>query len=146
MYIGNVLLLIINLPMVPLLASLLRFPYYILYPTILVLSVIGGYNVNGAYFDLWLVFGFGMAGLFLRTLNFPPAPAILGVVLGPLVESSLRQSLAMSQGNWSIFVTRPISGVLVLILLTTLFARPLARWYTLSIRRKVRPLPAKAQD
>ena len=146
MYIGNVLLLIINLPMVPLLASLLRFPYYVLYPTILVLSVIGGYNVNGAYFDLWLVFGFGMVGLFLRTLNFPPAPAILGVVLGPLVESSLRQSLAMSQGNWGIFVTRPISGVLVLILFTTLLARPAARWYTQIMRPKVRALRAKTQD
>jgi putative tricarboxylic transport membrane protein len=108
--------------------------------------VIGGYNVNGAYFDLWLVFGFGMVGLFLRTLNFPPAPAILGVVLGPLVESSLRQSLAMSQGNWGIFVTRPISGVLVLILFTTLLARPAARWYTQIAQRKVRALRAKPQD
>ena len=58
------------------------------------------------YFDLWLIFGFGVAGLFLRQLDFPPAPAILGVVLGPLIESSMRQSLGMSQGSWGIISSR----------------------------------------
>lgn len=115
LYIGNVLLVIINLPLVPLVASLLRCPFYILYPVILVFSVVGVYSLNGSFFDLWLLFAFGLAGYFLRQLGFPPAPAVLGVVLGPLFESSLRQSLGMSQGNWGIFVSRPLSAVLVLL-------------------------------
>jgi putative tricarboxylic transport membrane protein len=129
MYVGNALLFIINLPLVPLLASLLRFPYYVLYPVILVLCVVGGYSLNGAYFDLWLLFGFGLAGFFLRKLDFPPAPAILGVVLGPLIESTLRQSLTMSQGRWDIFVARPISAALVAVLALILLVPWLVRWY-----------------
>ena len=129
MYVGNVLLFIINLPLVPLFASLLRFPYYVLYPVILVLCVVGGYSLNGAYFDLWLLFGFGLAGFFLRKLDFPPAPAILGVVLGPLIESTLRQSLTMSQGRWDIFISRPISAALVAVLAMILFVPWLVRWY-----------------
>jgi len=129
MYVGNVLLFIINLPLVPLFASLLRFPYYVLYPVILVLCVVGGYSLNGAHFDLWLMFGFGLAGFFLRKLDFPPAPAILGVVLGPLIESTLRQSLTMSQGRWDIFVSRPISSILVVILMLVLLVPALVRWH-----------------
>ena len=129
MYVGNVLLFIINLPLVPLFASLLRFPYYVLYPVILVLCVVGGYSLNGAYFDVWLLFGFGLAGFFLRKLDFPPAPAILGVVLGPLIESTLRQSLTMSQGRWEIFVSRPISATLVAVLALILFVPWLVRWH-----------------
>jgi putative tricarboxylic transport membrane protein len=128
MYVGNVLLFIINLPLVPLFASLLRFPYYVLYPVILVLCVVGAYSLNGAYFDLWLLFGFGLAGFFLRKLGFPPAPAILGVVLGPLIESTLRQSLTMSQGRWDIFVSRPISATLVALLVLILVVPTLVRW------------------
>jgi putative tricarboxylic transport membrane protein len=129
MYVGNALLLIINLPLVPIFASLLRFPYYVLYPVILVLCVVGGYSINGAYFDLWLMFAFGLAGFFLRKLDFPPAPAILGVVLGPLIESTLRQSLAMSQGRWDIFISRPISGMLVVVLVLIFFVPFLVQWH-----------------
>ena len=137
MYIGNVLLLVINLPMVPLFASLLRVPYYVLYPLILVLSVVGVYSLNSAVFDLWLLFAFGAGGFFLRNLGFPPAPAILGVVLGPLIETSLRQSLAISQGSWDVFISRPISGTLVGIQLLILLAPPVVRWYR--FRRPRRP-------
>jgi len=129
MYVGNVLLLIINLPMVPLLASLLRVPYYILYPVILVLATVGVYNLHGTLFDLWLLFVFGVAGFFLRKLGFPPAPAILGVVLGPLIEASVRQSLTISRGNWDIFVSSPISLFLVVLQLMVLLAPPIIRWY-----------------
>jgi putative tricarboxylic transport membrane protein len=128
MYVGNVLLFIINLPLVPLFASLLRFPYYVLYPVILVLCIVGGYSLNGSYFDLWVLFGFGLAGFFLRKLDFPPAPAILGVVLGPLIESTLRQSLTMSQGRWDIFISRPISAALVAVLALILLVPWLVRW------------------
>lgn len=127
MYIGNVLLLILNLPMVPLFASLLRVPYYVIYPVILILAVIGVYSLHETVFDLWLLFAFGVAGYFLRKLDFPAAPAVLGVVLGPLIETSLRQSLAISHGSWSIFVTRPISAVFV-VALAAVFAVPALRY------------------
>jgi putative tricarboxylic transport membrane protein len=124
--------------MVPLFASLLRFPYYILYPVILVLSVVGAYTLNGAYFDVWLLFIFGIAGFFLRKLGFPPAPAVLGVVLGPYVEAALRQSLALSRGDWQIFVTRPISAALVAMLALVLFGPCLMRWRSARrLRREV---------
>ncbi len=113
----------------------MRTPYYVLYPVILVLCVVGGYSLNGSVFDLWLVFAFGIAGFFLRRLDFPPAPAVLGVVLGPLIESTLRQSLAMSQGHWSIFISRPISGVLVLLLALVLLLPLLLRWRELTRNR-----------
>jgi putative tricarboxylic transport membrane protein len=135
MYVGNVLMHVINLPLVPLIASLLRTPYFVLYPVILVLCVVGGYSLNGSSFDLWLMFAFGLAGFFLRNLDFPAAPAVLGVVLGPLIESTLRQSLAMSQGNWSIFVSRPISGVLVA-LLTLIALSPAVVWWRRVARNK----------
>jgi putative tricarboxylic transport membrane protein len=128
MYVGNVLLLIINLPLVPLFASLLRTPYFVLYPVILVLCVVGGYSLNGSSFDLWLMFAFGIGGFFLRKLDFPPAPAILGVVLGPLIESTLRQSLAMSQGAWTIFVSRPISAALAALLAFIVLLPAFLRW------------------
>jgi putative tricarboxylic transport membrane protein len=136
MYVGNVLLLIINLPLVPLFASLLRTPYFVLYPVILVLCVVGGYSLNGSSFDLWLMFAFGIGGFFLRKLDFPPAPAILGVVLGPLFESTLRQSLAMSQGAWGIFVSRPISGSLVALLALIVLFPALMRWRRHLVRNR----------
>jgi putative tricarboxylic transport membrane protein len=134
MYVGNVLLVIINLPLVPLLASLLRFPYYVLYPVILVLCIVGGYSLNGSYFDLWLLFGFGLVGFFLRKLDFPPAPAILGVVLGPLIESTLRQSLTMSHGRWDIFISRPIAAALVVVLVMILLVPSLVKWRSARLR------------
>jgi putative tricarboxylic transport membrane protein len=113
MYIGNVLLLVLNLPLVPLFAQILKLPYYVLYPLILGISVVGVYSVNNSLFDVWLMGLFGLLGYLMRKLNFPAAALILGMVLGDALERALRQSLMMSQGDLSILIARPISGTLL---------------------------------
>jgi putative tricarboxylic transport membrane protein len=115
MYIGNVLLLVLNLPLVPLFAQILRLPYYILYPLILGISFVGVYSVNNSLFDVWVMGLFGLLGYFMRKLEFPAAALILGMVLGDSLERALRQSLMMSQGDIAILITRPISGILLFI-------------------------------
>jgi putative tricarboxylic transport membrane protein len=115
MYIGNVLLLILNIPLVPLFAQILRLPYFILYPLILGISVVGVYSVNSSVFDVWMMGLFGLLGYLMRKLDFPAAALILGMVLGDALERALRQSLMMSQGDIAILVNRPISGTLLLI-------------------------------
>ena len=125
MYIGNLMLLVLNLPLVPLFAQVLRTPVYILYPLILGLSVIGVYSTSGSLFDVWLLAGFGLLGYLMRKLDYPSAPLILGLVLGGALERALRQSLMMSDGSLSILVSRPVSAVMLsltlLILLVPLF-------------------------
>jgi putative tricarboxylic transport membrane protein len=126
MYIGNIMLLILNLPLVGMWASMLRVPYRILMPIIVTISAVGVFATDNNVFDMWIMFGFGIIGYLMRKLDFPAAPAVLGLVLGPLVERSLRQSLTISHGDISIFFTRPISGVLTICALLSLFA-PLFR-------------------
>jgi putative tricarboxylic transport membrane protein len=126
MYIGNIMLLILNLPMVGMWASMLRVPYRILMPIIVTISAVGVYATDNNIFDMWVMFAFGIIGYLMRKLDFPAAPAVLGLVLGPLVERSLRQSLTISHGDISIFFTRPISGALTICALLSLFA-PLFR-------------------
>jgi putative tricarboxylic transport membrane protein len=127
MYIGNVVLLILNLPLVPLFAQILRLPVYILFPAILGISIVGAYGAAGRLFDLGLLVGFGFLGYIMSKLKYPTAPLILGFVLGDAMERALRQSLMMSQGDLTSLVQRPISaimlGLAVLILLTPLFNR-----------------------
>jgi putative tricarboxylic transport membrane protein len=127
MYIGNVMLLILNLPLVPLFAQVLRAPVYVLYPLILGISVVGVYSTSGSLFDVWLLAGFGLLGYLMRKLDFPSAPLILGLVLGGAMERALRQSLMMSDGHLSILVSRPVSAVMLslalLILLIPLFGK-----------------------
>lgn len=122
MYIGNVLLLILNLPLVGLWASMLRVPYRILMPLIVTISAVGVFATDNNIFDMWVMFGFGVIGYLMRKLDFPAAPAVLALVLGPLVERSLRQSLTISHGDLSIFFTRPISSVLTIVAMLSLFA------------------------
>jgi len=127
MYIGNVMLLILNLPLVPLFAQVLRAPAYVLYPLILGISVVGVYSTSGSLFDVGLLAGFGLLGYLMRKLDFPSAPMILGLVLGGAMERALRQSLMMSDGHLSILVSRPVSAVMLslalLILLIPLFGK-----------------------
>ncbi len=113
MYVGNVMLLILNLPLVGLFVNLLRIPYPILYPLILVFSVLGVYAVNGSVTDVWIMAVMGALGYLLRKLGFELAPVVLGLVLGPMLEMSLRQSLALSGGSYAIFVQRPIATTLL---------------------------------
>src|SRR6267378_3960138 len=131
MYIGNVILLLLNLPLVPLFAQILRVPVYILYPGILGISVVGAYSVSGRLFDIALLEGFGLLGWLMGKLKYPAAPLILGFVLGGAMERALRQSLTMSQGDMSLFLSRPLSACMlalaVLLLLSPLAGR-VNRW------------------
>jgi len=127
MYIGNVMLLILNLPLIPLFAQILRLPAYILYPAIFGISIVGVYSVSGSLFDAWMLAAFGLLGYAMRRLDYPAAPLILGFVLGDAMERALRQSLMMSQGELSILVSRPISATMlfltVLVLIAPLFRK-----------------------
>ncbi|WP_199254914.1 tripartite tricarboxylate transporter permease [Mycolicibacterium mengxianglii] len=113
MYLGNVVLVIMNLPMVPFFAKLLNTPYKVLYPGILLISVIGVFSVNFSVFDVWLLVIFGLLGYAMRKLDIPPAPLVLAFVLGPIAENSIRQSLLLSDNSPMIYLERPISAVLV---------------------------------
>jgi putative tricarboxylic transport membrane protein len=112
MYIGNVVLLILNLPLVALFAQLLRMPGYVMYPLILGVSIVGIYTISSSVFQLCLLAVFGLVGYIMRKLDFPTAPLVLGLVLGDSMEKALRQSLMMSQGDMSILF-RPIPAVLL---------------------------------
>jgi putative tricarboxylic transport membrane protein len=114
-FIGNVILLILNLPLVGIWASLLRLPYQYLCAGTLVFCIVGAYSLKGSVFDIGVMIFFGCIGYVLRKLDFPLAPAVLALILGPFMEKSLRTSLEMSAGDFSIFVTRPLSAVLLVL-------------------------------
>jgi putative tricarboxylic transport membrane protein len=139
MYIGNVVLLILNLPLVGVFVNLLRIPYPLLYPAILVFSVVGVYAVNGSVVDIWIMAATGALGYLLRKFDFETAPVVLGLVLAPMLEMSLRQSLALSEGSYWIFVTRPIAATMLAIGLALLLLNlgPLLRKRGGDWRRKV---------
>ena len=120
MYVGNLVLLILNLPFVGIFVNILRIPYSYLYPSLLAFATVGVYAVNNSVMDVWIMSAAGFLGYILRKLDFEIAPIILGLVLAPMLELSFRQSLAMSAGSYAIFVTRPIAAVMLLIGLTLL--------------------------
>ena len=114
-YISNVFALLINLAFIPLFIWMLRMPFTILAPLIFVLSVVGGYAATRDMHDVWLILLFGFGAFFLRKFDYPLAPAVLAIVLGPIAEPTLRQSLLLSSGDPSIFITRPIAGPITII-------------------------------
>ena len=114
MYVGNLMLLLLNLPLVGLFVSVLRIPYAYLYPLIIMFCIIGVYEVNHSIIDVWIMLIMGILGYMLKKFGFDPAPLVLGLVIAPVFEQSLRQSLIMSNGDYLIFLQRPISiGLLV---------------------------------
>ncbi|HWP34764.1 MAG TPA: tripartite tricarboxylate transporter permease [Thermodesulfobacteriota bacterium] len=113
MYIGNVMLLVLNLPLVPLFAQILRLPSHLLYVAVAGLSIVGVYSVDQSLFDVWLLGLFGLLGYAMRKLDIPAAPVVLAMVLGGRMELALRQSLLMSQGTLAIFVTRPLAALML---------------------------------
>jgi putative tricarboxylic transport membrane protein len=115
MYVGNLMLLALNLPLVGLFVNLLRIPYSYLYPLIIMFCVIGVYEVNHSIVDVWIMLIMGVVGYGMKKFGFDPAPLVLGLVIAPIFEMSLRQSLIMSSGGWDIFVMRPIALTLLLI-------------------------------
>ncbi len=115
MWVGNLMLIIINLPLVGIWVWLLRVPYRLLYPSILVFCAIGIFSINNSSFDVVLAAGYGVFGYWLIKHSFEPAPMLLGFVLGPLMEENLRRAMLIARGDVTVFFTRPISGGLLLL-------------------------------
>ena len=113
MYVGNIVLLVLNLPMVGVFVNLLRIPYAYLYPCVLAFCILGTYSVSNSMIDVWIMLAMGGIGYVLRKFDFDLAPVALGLVLAPMLELSLRQSLAMSAGDYGIFLERPIATTLL---------------------------------
>ena len=124
-FIGNVFLLILNLPLAPVFAQMLRVPYGYLYPLILLTSFIGAYSISNNTFSVWLVFFIGLLGYLFKEYNFPLAPFVLGVVLGPLFEKAMAQTSAIGEGSFLILLERPISFWIVLLTVLMVAVPPL---------------------
>jgi putative tricarboxylic transport membrane protein len=122
MWIGNALLVLLNLPMIGVWVKLLRVPYRLLFPAIMAFSAIGVYSVSNSSFDIYLTAIFGVVGFIWMKLGCSPAPMLLGFILGPLMEEHLRRALLMSRGDPSVFFTRPISLFFILITIGILLA------------------------
>ena len=114
-YVSNFFALVVNLSFIPLFIWMLRMPFTILAPMIFVLSIVGGYAATNDMHDVWLMLGFGLSAFFLRKFDYPLAPAVLAIVLGPIAEPTLRQSLLLSSGDPMIFLNRPIAGPITVI-------------------------------
>lgn len=126
MYVGNVILLLINFFLIPVFVAMLRVPYSILMGFIIVFASIGAYSVNNSMFEVWLMLGFGLLGYAMKKLDYPLVPLILALVLGNLFEKNLRQALVLSAGRLEVFYTRPITVVFLLIALFA-YCSPLIR-------------------
>ena len=127
LYIGNVMLLILNLPLVGVWARLLSVPKPQLYAGILVFATIGVFSMRQSWFDLLLMYVIGVAGVIMRRFDFPVAPVIIGMILGPMSEKQLRNALAIAQGDWLVFFKQPIAatimGLTFLVLFVPIFLR-----------------------
>lgn len=126
LYAANVFALLINLAFIPAFLSVLKLPFTILAPLIFVLCIVGGFAPTKDMHDVWLMLIFGVVGYLMRKLDYPLAPAVLAIVLGPLAESSVRQSLIMSHGSFTIFFERPISAT-ILAIAVILFVLPMMK-------------------
>ena len=113
LYIGNVMLLVLNLPLVGLWVKLLKIPRPQLYAGILIFATVGVYGMRQSAFDLFLMYCVGVAGVLMRRFDFPTAPVIVGMILGPMAEAQMRNGLSIGEGRWSVFVDRPMSAVLL---------------------------------
>jgi putative tricarboxylic transport membrane protein len=122
MYIGNIMLLILNLPLIPMWVSVLKIPYSYLSAFIILFCLIGAYSLNNSTTDIYIAVVFSLAGLLLKKFAFEPAPLVLAFVLGPLLETALRRSLILSDGSFLIFLQRPISAAFILFALFVFLA------------------------
>jgi putative tricarboxylic transport membrane protein len=136
LYIGNVMLLVLNLPLVGLWVKLLRIPKPQLYAGILIFATVGVYAMRQSAFDLVLLYAIGVLGVVLRRFDFPTAPVIIGMILGPLAEAQMRNALSIGEGRWTVFLQRPGSVVLLSLVVLLLVAPPLVRL----VRRRRRPV------
>jgi putative tricarboxylic transport membrane protein len=115
MYIGNVMLLVLNLPLIGIWVQVLKIPYRILFPIILLLCLVGVYSISNSVFDIYIMIGFGLFGYLMKKFEYEGAPLVLAFVLGPMVEVNLRKSLIMSDGSFFIFFTRPLSAFFLIL-------------------------------
>ncbi|GIJ46182.1 tripartite tricarboxylate transporter TctA [Virgisporangium aliadipatigenens] len=122
LYVGNVLLLILNLPLIGLWVSVLRIPRPVLHSAILVFATLGVYAVSNSVVEVLIAYGIGVVGFFMRRYDFPLAPVILGVILGPLMEEQFRRALLIGDGNLTVFVTRPLTAVILALAVLALVA------------------------
>ncbi len=113
MFVGNVILVIMNLPLAPLFSYSLRLPYKYLYPAIIIVCMLGAYALKGNVFDVWVMLIFGILGYFMNKYDVPSAPLVIALVLGPMLEYSFYQALSLAEGDIAVFVTRPISATLL---------------------------------
>jgi TctA family transporter len=114
MWVGNAMLIILNLPLIGIWIKLLTVPYRFLFPAIMSFCCIGLYTLNNNNFDVFMAAGFGIVGYFFFKLGCEPAPLLLGFILGPMMEENLRRALLLSRGDWTAFLTRPLSAGLLL--------------------------------
>jgi putative tricarboxylic transport membrane protein len=128
LYIGNVMLLVLNLPMVGLWVKLLKIPRAPLYAGILIFATVGVYGMRQSAFDLFLMYTIGLLGVLMRRFDFPTAPIVIGMILGPMAEAQLRNAMSIGEGRWSVFVQRPGSAVLLAIVLAVLVVPQLLAW------------------
>ncbi|MES3002967.1 MAG: tripartite tricarboxylate transporter permease [Pseudomonadota bacterium] len=127
LYIGNVMLLILNLPMVGLWVKLLKIPKPQLYAGILIFATVGAYGMRQSAFDLVLLWGIGLIGILMRRFDFPTAPVVVGMILGPLAEAQMRNAVSIGEGSFIIFLQRPMSIVLIVIILAVLILPRVAK-------------------
>jgi TctA family transporter len=120
MWIGNLMLIVLNLPLIGIWIKLLTVPYRFLFPAIVLFCAIGVYSTNNNSFDIWMVAAFGFIGYLFIKLGCEPQPLLLGFILGPMMEENLRRALLLSRGDWTVFVTRPLSGSLLFVALIML--------------------------
>ena len=129
LYIGNVMLLVLNLPLVGLWVKLLRIPKAPLYAGILIFATVGVYGMRQSSFDLWLMLGLGLVGVLMRRFDFPTAPVIVGLILGPLAEAQMRNALSIGEGSWRVFVDRPMSLALLIVVTLVLVTPRVLAWH-----------------
>ncbi|MBA4256433.1 MAG: tripartite tricarboxylate transporter TctA [Polaromonas sp.] len=129
LYIGNVMLLVLNLPMVGLWVKLLKIPKAPLYAGILIFATVGVYGMRQSAFDLYLMLGLALAGVVMRRYDFPTAPVIVGLILGPIAEAQMRNALSIGEGHWGVFLERPMSLALLVVVALVLLTPRLLAWH-----------------
>ena len=134
LYIGNVMLLVLNLPLVSLWVKLLKIPRPPLYAGILIFATVGVYGMRQSTFDLFLMFVIGLLGVLMRRFDFPTAPVIVGMILGPMAEAQMRNALSIGAGHWGVFIERPMSATLLAVVVTVLVLPRFMAW-----RKRRRP-------
>ncbi len=133
LYIGNLMLLVLNLPLVGVWVRLLKIPRPQLYAGILIFATVGAYGMRQSAFDLFLLYAIGVLGVLMRRFDFPTAPVVVGMILGPLAEAQMRNAVAIGEGSWAVFVQRPMSAALLAVVLAVLVLPRLLRGW--AVRR-----------